>query len=114
MCMAASKEGCVLREELAAVKAATSTLDTRLTKVEQDVANMRSETQYGFRVLNEAVVNLGHDFGARMNNFDKRIIEEKEKWGTTLRTILLWTAKVILIGVLVAMGVNVVVKFMGR
>ena len=43
-----------------------------------------------------------------MNNLDKRIIVEKEKWGETLRKILTWGAKALILGALVAMGVNIV------
>ena len=121
MCMQNTEEGCVLKEQLQAVKADVgavktevssvkanvSTLDSRLTQVEHDMGRMRSEAQFGFRSINAALDNLAHDFGARMNNFDKRIVEEKEKWGNTLRTILLWGAKALIVGALVAMGVNV-------
>ena len=106
MCMKASEEGCVLKEQLDEVKQVTTEFDSRLTKVEDDVKQMRSEAQYGFRAINTALDNLGHDFGARMNNFDKRIIEEKEKWGNTLRTILLWGAKALILGAGLAMGIN--------
>lgn len=128
MCMQNTQEGCVLREQLqgvkadvgavkedvagvktevAGVKADVGALDSRLTQVEHDMGRMRSEAQFGFRSINTALDNLAHDFGERMNNFDKRIVEEKEKWGNTLRTILLWGAKALIIGALVAMGVNV-------
>ena len=107
MCMKATEEGCVLREQLDDVKKAQAAFDTRLTKVEDDVRDMRSESQYGFRAINTALAELGHDFGARMNNFDKRIEEEKEKWGNTLRTILMWGAKALILGALTAMGVNI-------
>jgi hypothetical protein len=47
MCMKATPEGCELRDELKETKAAVASLDTRLTKVEGDVALMRSETPSG-------------------------------------------------------------------
>ena len=49
MCMKATPEGCELRDELKETKAAVASLDTRLTKVENDVGSMRSESQDGFR-----------------------------------------------------------------
>jgi len=88
-------------------------IEGRMSQVEHDVGKMRSETQEGFkqgaeamREINVAVTNLGHDFGERMNGFDKRLVTEKEKWGETLRTILVWTAKVVLAGAAVAMGIT--------
>lgn len=88
-------------------------IEGRVTQLEHDVGKMRSETQEGFkqgaeamREINASVSNLAHDFGERMNNFDKRLVTEKEKWGETLRTILVWTAKVVLAGSAVAMGIT--------
>lgn len=106
MCMRATEEGCVLAAQQKELK-------ERVTVLERDVANIRSETQAGFkqgaeamREINKSVSNLAHDFGSRMNNLDARIITEKEKWGEVLRTILKWGAKALILGALVAMGVN--------
>ena len=106
MCMKATPEGCELRDELKETKTAVASLDTRLTKVESDVGKMRSETQEGIRALTASVANLAHDFGSRMNSMDARLVEEKVKWGDTLRGIVKWTVKVILICVLAAVGLN--------
>lgn len=75
MCMKATPEGCELRNELMETKTAVAALDTRLTKVEGDVALMRSETQEGIRALTASVANLAHDFGSRMNSMDARLVE---------------------------------------
>lgn len=106
MCMKATPEGCELRDELKETKAAVAALDTRLTKVEHDLGSMRSETQEGIRALTASVANLAHDFGSRMNSMDARLVEEKTKWGDTLRKMLLWAVRVILAGCAVAMGVT--------
>ena len=106
MCMKATPEGCELRDELKETKTAVAALDTRLTKVEGDVALMRSETQEGIRALTASVANLAHDFGSRMNSMDARLVEEKVKWGDTLRKMLLWAVRVILVGALAAMGLT--------
>ena len=113
MCMKATPEGCELRDELKETKTAVAALDTRLTKVEHDVAKIRSESAEGFkagaeamRQLNTSIANLAHDFGSRMNSMDARLVEEKVKWGDTLRGIVKWTVKVILICVLAAVGLN--------
>lgn len=87
-------------------------IENRMSQVEHDVGKMRAETQDGFkqgaeamRQIDVSVANLAHDFGDRMNTIDKRLVAEKEKWGETLRKILVWTVKVVLLGALVAMGV---------
>lgn len=114
MCMRNTEEGCVLRQELEAVKKTTLSFDTRLTNVEGDVKQLRSDVQASFRqgeetmrMIGASLNSLAHDFGERMNNFDKRFVEEKEKWGNCLRTILLWGAKALIGGAIVAMGINV-------
>lgn len=118
MCMRNTAEGCILSEQQAALKKEVSSLDERMDKLENEFASMRSETQDGFkqgaeamRAIDTSVANLAHDFGERMNNLDKRIIVEKEKWGETLRKILTWGAKALILGALVAMGVTVCEKF---
>lgn len=87
-------------------------IENRMSQVEHDVGKMREETQDGFKQgaeamqqISKSVSDLAHDFGDRMNTIDKRLVAEKEKWGETLRKILVWTAKVVLLGALVAMGV---------
>lgn len=108
MCMKATEEGCILSEQQKSLAGKVENIDGRLTKVEADVGKIRSEAQDGFRSLNSSINNLAHDFGDRMNNLDKRIIVEKEKWGETLRKILTWGAKALILGALVAMGINIV------
>ena len=88
-------------------------IESRLEKVESDMGKMRSETQDGFkqgaeamRAINTTVCTIAHDFGERMNNLDKRIVAEKEKWGETLRKIVLWAARILLAGAAVAMGIT--------
>ena len=117
MCMKASEEGRVLREQQAELKAKVENIDERLTKVETDVGKMRTETQDGFKQgaeaiqqINKSLANLAHDFGDRMNTIDKRLVAEKEKWGETLRWIVKWTARVVLAGACVAMGVTAYVN----
>lgn len=92
-------------------------IEARMTQVEHDVGKMRTETQNGFkqgaeamRQINVSVSNLAHDFGDRMNTIDTRLVAEKEKWGETLRGIVKWTARVILAGACVAMGVTAYVN----
>ena len=119
MCIKNSEESCILREQQAELAEKVANIDTRLTKVEGDMAEMRSETQNGFkqgaaamRQINTALDNLAHDFGDRMNNLDKRMITEKEKWGDTLRWVVKLSVRVILAGAAVAMGVATWKSFM--
>lgn len=114
MCMRATEEGCILSEQQKNLAGKVANIDERLTKVEGEVGKMRSETQDGFRQgadtmrqINASIANLAHDLGERMNNLDKRIIVEKEKWGETLRKIVIWSVKVLLAGAMVAMGVTI-------
>ncbi len=105
MCMRASEEGCVLAAQ-------QNELKERVAALEKDVAEIRAETRSGFkqgaeamREINASVANLAHDFGQRFNNIEATVVAEKVEWGKTLRQILKWTAKVVLLGALVAMGV---------
>ena len=120
MCMKSTPEGCELRDELKETKAAVASLDTRLTNVEHDVAKIRSESAEGFkagaeamRQLNTSIANLAHDFGSRMNSMDARLVEEKTKWGDTLRSIVTWAVRTILAGCAVAMGITAWRSLMG-
>ena len=81
-------------------------IESRMSQVEHDVGKMRSESQDGFKAINASLSNLAHDFGSRMNNIDKRLVEEKEKWGNTLRSIVIWTVRLVLTGCAVAMGMT--------
>ena len=81
-------------------------IESRMSQVEHDVGKMRTESQYGFKALTESLSNLAHDFGSRMNSMDARLVEEKVKWGDTLRKMLLWAVRVILVGALAAMGLT--------
>lgn len=113
MCMKSTPEGCELRDELKETKATVASLDARLTKVEHDVGKMRTESQDGFKALTASLSNLAHDFGSRMNSMDARLVEEKVKWGDTLRKMLLLAVRVILAGCAVAMGITAWRSLMG-
>lgn len=81
-------------------------IESRMSQVEHDVGKMRTESQDGFKALTASLSNLAHDFGSRMNSMDARLVEEKVKWGDTLRKMLLWAVRVILVGALAAMGLT--------
>ena len=118
MCMKSTEEGCVLSAQQKELKEKVAQMDQRLTKVEGDVGKMRSETQDGFRhgaeqmsAINTSVSNLAHDFGERMNGFDKRLVTEKEKWGDTFRWVVKIVVKLLIAGCAVAMGVTALRPF---
>ena len=113
MCMKATAEGCILADQQKELKTKVEGIDGRLTAVETDMKNLRDEAQSGFRqgaeamrAINSSISNLAHDFGDRMNNLDKRIVVEKEKWGDTLRWTVKLAVRVIIAGAAVAMGVT--------
>ncbi len=97
---------CDWKPDFESLNARVDGIETRMTQVEHDVGKMRTESQDGFKAINSSLSNLAHDFGSRMNNIDKRLVEEKEKWGNTLRTVVIWTARVVLVGCLTAMGIT--------
>lgn len=111
MCMRATEEGCVLAAQ-------QNELKERVTVLERDVANIRAETQAGFkqgaetmREINTSVANLAHDFAQRFNNIETTVVAEKVKWGETLRWVVKVAVKVILAGAAVAMGVTAIQNF---
>ena len=112
MCMRNSEEGCVLAAQ-------QNELKERVTVLERDVANIRAETQAGFkqgaetmREINTSVANLAHDFAQRFNNIETTVVAEKVKWGETLRWVVKVAVKVILAGAAVAMGVTAIQNFL--
>lgn len=111
MCMRNSEEGCILAAQ-------QNELKERVTVLERDVANIRAETQAGFkqgaetmREINTSVANLAHDFAQRFNNIETTVVAEKVKWGETLRWVVKVAVKVLLAGAAVAMGVTAVQNF---
>lgn len=97
---------CDWKPDFESLNARVDGIESRMSQVEHDVGKMRSESQDGFKTLATSLSNLAHDFGSRMNSMDARLVEEKVKWGDTLRKMLLWAVRVILAGCAVAMGVT--------
>ena len=97
---------CDWKPDFESLNARVDGIETRMTQVEHDVGKMRTESQDGFKALATSLSNLAHDFGSRMNSMDARLVEEKVKWGDTLRKMLLWAVRVILAGCAVAMGIT--------
>jgi len=111
MCMRATEEGCALAAQQKELK-------DRVTVLERDVANIRAETQAGFkqgaetmREINTSVANLAHDFAQRFNNIETTVVAEKVKWGETLRWVVKLSVKVLLAGAAVAMGVTAIENY---
>jgi len=77
-------------------------LDERVTALEAEVGELRKDTNTGFNSVNSNIETLSQ----QITNMDKRIIEEKQRWGETLRGIVKWTVRAILAVVTYAAGVN--------
>lgn len=110
---------CEWKPDFDSVNERVTKIEARMEQVEHDMGKMRSETQEGFKAgaaqmnaISAAVTNLGHDFGERMNGFDKRLVTEKEKWGETFRWVVKVVVKLLIAGCAVAMGVTAVQQFM--
>ena len=97
---------CDWKPDFESLNARVDGIESRMSQVEHDVGKMRTESQDGFKALATSLSNLAHDFGSRMNSMDARLVEEKVKWGDTLRKMLLWAVRVILVGALAAMGLT--------
>lgn len=104
---------CDWKPDFEALNDRVDNIEGRMSQVEHDVGKMRTETQEGFRqgaatmgAINTSISNLAHDFGERMNNLDKRVIAEKEKWGDTLRWAVKLAVRVLIAGAALAMGIT--------
>jgi len=96
MCMQANEsESCKLNATVSALGKRVDAIETRLDAVE-------STSRTGFASVNSNIETLSQQIA----NMDKRIIEEKTKWGETLRGIVKWTVRAILAVVTYAAGVN--------
>ena len=94
-------------EETCKLANAVESLDSRVTKVEERMDKIDGSLSVGFAQVNTSIQQLATDFGQRMNTIDLRIVEEKVKWGDTLRKIVIWSVVTILSGAAVAMGVTI-------
>jgi len=96
MCMTANEEAsCRLNATVAALSRRVDAIEARLDAVE-------STTRDGFATVNSNIETLSQ----QITNMDKRMVEEKQKWGDTLRGIVKWTVRAILAVVTYAAGVN--------
>ena len=95
-------------------KAHYDALEARVTDLESAVSSLRSETRGGFSSVNANIETLSQ----QITNMDKRIIEEKVKWGDITRNMTKWTVRVILAIVAYAAGINItktiLVQFFGN
>ena len=78
-------------------------LESRVTALESEVNELRGETRTGFNSVNSNIETLSQ----QITNMDKRIIEEKVKWGEVTRSMVKWTVRVILAVVAYAAGINI-------
>ena len=102
MCMmknSGEKEACEVANNLAA-------LDGRVTKVEERMNKIEGSLNDGFKSLSVSISNLGHDVGNRVNLIEKKVVDEKQKWGKSFRKWLDWIVKLLILGCGTAMGVT--------
>ena len=102
-----SAESCEVAKNLAALGLRVDSGDKRLTALEGTVADMRRESQDGFRSLTASINTLGHDFGERMNLIEKKVVDEKAEWGKTLRKVVLVVAYALVTLACLAAGLNI-------
>lgn len=77
-------------------------LEERVTSLESEVAELRSETRTGFSSVNANIETLSQ----QITNMDKRIVDEKVKWGEVFRSIVKWAVRAAIAIVTYAAGVN--------
>lgn len=93
MCMAAND--CKLQERVNNLESEVTELRGDVTRLKSDVAELRNESAQGFKALNE-----------KLDAMIAPVVAEKVKWGDTVRSIVTWAARVILLGAATAMGVT--------
>lgn len=91
-----------LKSESCELESRVNSIEDRVRKLESDVGELRAETRTGFSSVNLSIVTLSQQIA----NMDKRLVEEKERWGNVLRKIVLWTASSLIATACAAAGVN--------
>lgn len=102
MCMMAEnseKESCEVAKSLAALK-------VRVTNVEGRLDKMDGSLTIGFSQVNTSVQDLAKQFGERINTIEKKVVDEKAKWGESFRKWLDWIVKLLIVGCGAAMGIT--------
>lgn len=91
-------------------------LTQRVATLEDRVADLHKETLDGFATTTSAFAAVNANIetlSQQITNMDRRIIEEKVKWGDVTRSIVKWTVRTILIIVAYAAGVNLTKTIIG-
>lgn len=77
-------------------------LDDRVDAIEKRLDRVESATRDGLAAVNSNIETLSQ----QMTNMDKRLVDEKAKWGDVFRNIVKWTVRTGLIIIAYAAGVN--------
>jgi len=85
-------------------------LEERVTELEESVGQLRTETRGGFASVNANIETLSQ----QITNMDRRIIEEKVKWGETLRGCVKWVVRGLVAVAVYAAGVNISESFFAQ
>ena len=102
MCMmknSGEKEACEVARNLESPGVRVTNVETRMDKMEESLND-------GFKSLSISIGNLGHDVGSRVNLIEKKVVDEKQEWGKSLRKWLDWIVKLLIVGCGMAMGVT--------
>jgi len=78
-------------------------LEERVTSLESKVMQLCQSMTSGFSAVNANIETLSQ----QITNMDKRIIEEKVKWGDVFRSIVKWAVRALLSIAVYAAGINV-------
>lgn len=78
-------------------------LEHRVDDLEMRVNTMHDEMRGGFNAVNANIETLSR----QITNMDKRIVEEKQKWGDVTRECVRWTVRSLLAIVVYAAGINI-------
>lgn len=85
-------------------------LDDRVDAIEQRLSAVESATRDGLAAVNANIETLSQ----QMTNMDKRMVEEKVKWGETLRNCVKWVVRGLVAVAVYAAGVNISESFFAQ
>jgi len=81
-------------------------LDDRVDAIESRLTAVESATRDGLAAVNGNIETLSQ----QMTNMDARLVEEKTKWGETLRGCVRWVVRGLITVAVYAAGVNITSK----
>lgn len=92
------------------LNATVTALGRRVDGIELRLDAVEATSRTGFASVNSNIETLSQ----QITNMDKRIIEEKQKWGETLRGVVKWVARGLVAVAVYAAGVNISESFFAQ